>query len=496
MGKLRPIKGLNLAPKLDAFSYQQEAFYAIRDLTYAAIFHEQGMGKTKIAVDLILYWLEKGLVDTVVVVAKKSLVLNWRRELFYHTHIVPQILNQSRMNNFNVFNSPSRVVLTHFEVFLSERERFSLYLKSRDVGVVIDESAKIKNPNARLTQAIIDLAPLFKKRVIMTGTPVANRPEDIWSQIYFLDGGKSLGGIFTKFKKQVSLNNRLAYNEEKRIEFELNVSGIFKQISHFSVRETKNGSCLELPEKVYSEVITTWETIQYDLYKDYQTDLRGFVVRDGLPIEDRVDNILKRLLRLVQIASNPRLIHDEYSRNPGKLPYLIDLVQQIVDNKEKCIVWSYFNENVDWLAKQLIEYGVRKLHGRMNMDQRNRSVEKFLTNDDIRVLVATPGVAKEGLTLTAANHSIFFDRSFSLDDYLQAQDRIHRISQNRTCYIYNLVMEDSIDQWVDVLLEAKHMAAMLAQGDIDLLAYQAGMDYSFGDILNNILEIPENHEAK
>ena len=123
------------------------------------------------------------------------------------------------------------------------------------------------------------------------------------------------------------------------------------------------------------------------------------------------------------------------------------------------------------------------------MEERNKSVKKFLADQDCRVLVATPGAAKEGLTLTVANHVIFYDRGFSLDDYLQAQDRIHRVSQTKTCYVYNLLMRDSIDMWVDTLLQAKKLAAQLTQGDISLDYYRSQMTYSFGDILSEILNI-------
>ena len=75
------------------------------------------------------------------------------------------------------------------------------------------------------------------------------------------------------------------------------------------------------------------------------------------------------------------------------------------------------------------------------IEDRNAAIRMFKTDPDTKVLVATPGAAKEGLTLTVANHAIFYDRSFSLDDYLQAQDRIHRISQDQPCYIWNLICE-------------------------------------------------------
>ena len=122
----------------------------------------------------------------------------------------------------------------------------------------------------------------------------------------------------------------------------------------------------------------------------------------------------------------------------------------------------------------------------MAIEDRNKSVERFKYGD-AKVLFATPQAAKEGLTLTVANNVIFYDRGFNLDDYLQAQDRIHRISQQKTCNIYNLMMDNSVDIWVDKLLQAKQNAAFLAQGDYKLAKYQSVMDYSYGDLIKEIL---------
>ena len=110
-----------------------------------------------------------------------------------------------------------------------------------------------------------------------------------------------------------------------------------------------------------------------------------------------------------------------------------------------------------------------------------------MADQSVKLLVATPGAAKEGLTLTAANHVIYYDRVFSLDDYLQSQDRIHRISQTRKCFVYLLIMRDSIDEWIDLLLRAKHLAAQLAQGDISLDRYQSQASYDFTEIIKGIL---------
>lgn len=483
----------NYQVKHDAFPYQHDAFVAIKDLNYAGIFHEQGLGKTKIAIDLMLYWLEKRAIDTVFVVTKKQLVRNWEKEFAAHTFLKPRVLNTNKGNNFTVLNSPSRIVLTNFETISSEKERLKLYLKTRDVAIVIDESTKIKNPDSNLTKDFFELSDLFKIRVIMTGTPVANRPFDIWAQIYFLDHGKSLGDDFSIFKKNSNLSNDLNANEIKREAFEECVSQIFEKIKSFTVRETKNSGIITLPNKNYFNELCEFEKEQMQMYEKVKNDFELLIQKGDQTLLDESEASLKRLLRLVQIASNPRLVDELYSNESGKENKLASIIQEIIARGEKVIVWSSFIENVDYFYKKYKLYNPAKIHGRLAIEERNKSVEKFLHDDSCKVLFATPQSAKEGLTLTVANNVVFYDRGFNLDDYLQAQDRIHRISQVKQCNIYNIMIKDSIDIWVDKLLQAKQNAAHLAQGDYKLAKFEELMDYSYGDMVKDILGIEEEY---
>ncbi len=493
MKKVHLIKEPSLLAKYDAFPYQREAFEAVKDLDYAAIFHEQGLGKTKIAIDLLLYWLGKTSIDTVLVVTKKQLVQNWIREFKMHTSIVPTVLNTDKQSNYYVFSGPTRVVVTNFELLIVEKERFKLYLNTRNVAIIIDESAKLKNPDANLTKAYFELAPQFKKKVIMTGTPVANRPYDIWSQIFFLDQGASLGTDFKAFKRQTDLNNKLSNDEELQKGFENIVSNIHDKIKNFSVREIKSSGIIELPDKIYIREETEFTPEQEELYDRICDELKIEVIKAGQVIEDDSTALVKRLLRLVQVTSNPYLVDESYKGKSAKETVLDSLLHHIVDAGEKCIVWTNFIDNVEQFTKTYSKYGSVKIHGGMKITDRNRSVERFRT-EDYKVMFATPASAKEGLTLTMANHVIFYDRGFSLDDYLQAQDRIHRISQKKTCYIHNIIINRSIDEWIDVLLKSKQNAASLAQGDISLKEYRKVADYSFGDLIKTILST--NQEGK
>lgn len=488
MGKILISNSVDLTAKMEAFPYQREAFDAVKDLPYSAIFHEQGLGKTKIAIDLILYWLEKKDIDTVIVVTKKQLVQNWVNEFEQHTYIKPKILSSNKQDNFYVLTSAVRVVVTNFETFSTDKERLMLFVKSRNVAVVVDESTKIKNPGSKLTLAFFELSPFFKIRTIMTGTPVANRPYDIWAQIFFLDQGISLGNDFGSFKSKTNLSNDLGNKECKRVEFEDSVAAIFDSIKHFAVRETKNSGIITLPDKKYLSIFCDMETLQRDMYEKVREELQLDVIKGDKTLLDESQSSLKRLLRLVQIASNPKLVDESYDRVSGKEIRLDDILCDIINSGESVIVWSSFIGNIDYFFHKYKAYSPTRIHGNLSIAERNESVKKFKAGES-KVLFATPQAAKEGLTLTIANNVIFYDRGFSLDDYLQAQDRIHRISQTRTCYVYNFIALNSVDKWVDILLHAKQNAAFLAQGDYMLYKYRENMDYGFGDLVKEILNI-------
>lgn len=488
MKKIKEISAIDYTATKRAFSYQNDAFEAIKDLEYSAIFHEQGLGKTKIAIDLSLYWLSRKSIDSVFIVTKKQLIKNWQDEFKIHTHLKPSLLGTNRGENYYTLNGISKIILTNFETVEFEFERIKMLLKLRNVAIILDESTKIKNPKSKLTQCFIELSEFFKIKVIMTGTPVANRPYDIWSQIYFLDHGKSLGNDFISFKKENDLTNKMNKDEDARRRFEKNVGSIFTKIDSFCVRETKKSCGISLPEKEFISVYASFESEQYKFYFDVIKNFKVEIKKDGDIILDNDDECLKRLLRLNQIVSNPKLINDFYSSCSGKEIELEKLIKQIIRRNEKCIIWTSYVENVNYFCSKYSKYGAVKIHGSMNIQDRNMSIDSFKNDRNIRLLFATPQAAKEGLTLTVANNAIFYDRTFNLDDYLQAQDRIHRISQTKKCMIYIIMIKGSIDEWIDALINAKQNAAWLAQGDISKQEYRIEADYSYADIIKQILK--------
>lgn len=474
-----------LKSKFDAYPYQLDAFRAVKDLPYAAIFHEQGLGKTKIAIDIVLHWLNKDIVDTIFIIAKKSLVQNWVDEICSHSHITPSVLSEKKGSNNIKLNSPVILYIMNYEVIPSNLELISLFLETCRVGVILDESQKIKNPDSKLTKSFFEISKKFNKKIIMTGTPIANRPYDIWSQIYFLDSGKSLKLSFSEFKSKTDLPKQNSNNSWYFINF---LAKIWQLIRPFSVRETKESSGIDLPSKsIYSRMVNL-ENKQAKIYANYRNQLMHELIDvDGKPVIDDTEYILKQLLRLTQCASNPAILDHSYKDHPAKFKLLQELLSDIISNKQKVIIWTSFIANVEWLADHLKEYNPIKIHGSITIDRRNISINKFKKDPNCKIMIATPGAAKEGLTLTIANHAIFYDRGFSLDDYLQAQDRIHRISQTQECRVINLIAINTIDEWVDKLLSAKYQASRLAQGDITKDYFTNNFEFNLSRILQEIL---------
>ena len=477
-----------LSAKQDAYPYQLDAVRAVKSLPYAAIFHEQGLGKTKIATDLMLVWLVEDVVDTVFVVTKKTLVQNWVDELVFHSHITPRVLSGNRRENNIALNSPVLIYILNYEVISTNLDLIEQFLGTCRVGAVLDESQKIKNPDARISTCLHSIAKGFVRRIIMTGTPVANRPYDIWSQIKFLDDGNALGVSFAEFKATLDLPPRSASVSD----YGLVLADVMDRVKDFSIRETKRTAGLKLPDKTILTHFVELSPRQSAIYASYR-DKMAFELQDGVGLViDDAEDILKRLLRLVQCASNPLLVDETYSEMPGKYLKLVKLLDEIELKLNKAIVWTGFIKNVEWLSGKLHQLKPQRVHGRMSVDERNASITRFKTDTKCRVLLATPGAAKEGLTLAVANNAIFYDRGFSLDDYIQAQDRIHRISQTEECFVHNLIAKGTIDEWVDLLLNAKYQAAQLTQGDISLDEFSAAFSSDLSGALAQILS-PAEH---
>ncbi len=452
----------NYSPRLKPLPHQVEAITFLSQRDWAALFDEQGLGKTKIVIDTMLRGFAQGIIESAVVICKKSLLATWQQEIAKHSQLRSVVLRGSPKQKGLHYMWFAHFYLINYDLVSSEVERLKRFLLTRPVAVILDESQRIKNPESKATQAIHLIAAYAKKRFIITGTPIANSPGDLWAQVYFLDGGLTLGHTIEEFYKRFEIQER---PHKELVIDETGLEKLREALLGFSIRRLKE-NVLQLPEKTYKTIEVELEPQQRDMYENLRQQLFLEIQnQDGQTVIDDAENILKRMLRLVEITSNPALLDNAYCQVPGKFQTLDGLINDIIARGDKAIIWTCFVKNVRLLRRRYDRFGAAMLFGDIPIEDRTRIVNGFQRHDGPRVLIANPAAAKEGLTLTAANHAIYLDRNFNLLDYLQSQDRIHRISQEKPAYIYNVVGERTIDAYIDDVVYRKQVVAQYVYGD-------------------------------
>jgi SNF2 family DNA or RNA helicase len=437
--------------------HQETGTQFLRGRTAAALFDEQGLGKSRQLIDAVTQERAAGLLDGALIICPNTIKATWGEEIERYATVPYAVFGSGRTARRVAFRSLRAVFyVMNYEAVAAELPSLRALLRFKRIALVLDESHRIKTPTAKVTTAVQALRRDAARRFIMTGTPVANKPEDLWAQYFFLDDGASLGTSFADFKARFCT----AQGGYTRI------AELRSSMHALSLRRTKDAT-IDLPAKTISRVPVQLTGQQRRMYHELRTTL-ALWIKDltGDEILAHAENILTRLVRLAQLASNPSLIDAAYAETPAKFSALDELLPAYLDDQSnKVIVWTSFVANIPALQQRFSRYHPVPLHGEMDGASRQRSVAHFKNDPDVRVLIANPAAAREGLTLTQARTAIYLDRTFNLVDFLQSQDRIHRLSQTRPCEIILLVAQDSIDEFVDFSIAQKHRLARYTQSD-------------------------------
>ena len=309
------MKNKNYNPKTQAFSYQSEAVDKIAGDHSSALFDEQGLGKSKMVIDALIRDIKNGIIDCALIVCNKTLLKTWESEIRIHSHLSSIVITGGGKSRRKLLLTSTPFYLINYELVISERSLLQYLLKTKRFAIVLDESHKIKNPKTKTSASLLALRAHAKKHIIITGTPVANTPEDLWAQFYFLDYGKLLGNDYKEFKKKYSVDvhgGNSQYDEKILL-------GLQKRMLEISIRRTKAKVMPELPGKIYQRISVEMSPIQQRMYDTVRDELLIEIMRmDGVAVIDQSKNILKKMMRLTQIASNPLLLDKKYSEEPAK----------------------------------------------------------------------------------------------------------------------------------------------------------------------------------
>jgi SWI/SNF-related matrix-associated actin-dependent regulator 1 of chromatin subfamily A len=477
LSQMTPMNGSKKIPT--PLPHQREGTAFLREREAAALLDEQGLGKSKQLIDAITQDIRDGLLDGALIICPNTLKTTWTEEIERHSDCRYAVFGAGKKARRVAFRSlRAAFYVINYEAVAAELPSLRALLRFKRMALVLDESHRIKTPTARVTRAVHSLRSEARKRYIMTGTPVANKPEDLWAQYFFLDDGALLGRSFEAFRARFCTTEG-GYTR---------VDELRERLTPLSLRREKQGT-VQLPSKTVTRASVTLAGEQLRMYEEMRNQL-ALWIRDmsGAEILARADNILTRLVRLAQLASNPALIDSQYQEQPAKFTALDELLPSYLGvPTEKAIVWTSFVANIPALQMRFPQYRPVTLYGEMDSEARDASVKAFKSSPNVRLLIANPAAAREGLTLTQARTAIYLDRTFNLVDFLQSQDRIHRLSQTRPCEILLLMAEGTIDEFIDFSISQKHRLARFTQRDSDEIS-QADLALGKPDLLRALIE--------
>lgn len=455
---------MRLSYKIPPWVHQLKAIDKAKDMPHFALFFEQGCGKTGALINLLRYkyGIHHGILKTLIL-CPPIVVRNWVHEITLHSTIPDSkitALEGSQKLRLQTFkDSKNSIFITNYESLLMEE----LYDSFKEFGfkvLVCDESHKLKNLKSKRTKRAIKLSKETSYRYILSGTPIINSPEDIFSQYLFMDQGATFGKSYPQFREEYfeDLNARMPTHVyfPKWVPQEGAFARLNDKIQSSSFRTTK-AECLDLPplvrQKVFVELSAQQRRIYDTLEREFVAELsKGYVVAD---LE------ITKALRLQQIVTgyvtNDQKEEVTFQDNP-RLTALQELLNTIPQTS-KIIIWSVFRQNVRQLSEFLRREKILFLeaHGAIDTITKQENCKRFNTDDAVRVLLGHPRSAGIGINLTSASYSIFYSRSFSLEDDLQAESRNHRAGSEIHDKItrIDIVTPHTIDEVIVNALEKK-----------------------------------------
>jgi SNF2 family DNA or RNA helicase len=415
---------------------------------------EQGLGKTLVAIDAFRRLWAAREVEQLLVICPNSLKRNWVSELKkFAPELTVEIAEGSPRLRRQIFaRSKTHVVITSYETARSEVTAIIALVQRRLTALVLDESHAAKNWRSQTSSAARHIAPHCVCRWLLSGTPVTNTASDLYTQVEIIAPGKKVLGSLESFLDVA----------------ERDPESLRGLVDRLILRRTKD-QCLDLPEKIFTDVRIDLPSWQRELYDDMRTQMVCEIqAMSGEQYQAFATTALSQLTRLLQIASNPALVLPSTEGTPGKFEALDGILADIFSIPgRKVILWSNYVKTIRSLLERFGSYGTVAIYGETPNSDRQDIAQKFQTDASTRLLIANPAAAGSGFTLTAATYSIYETLSWRYDHYAQSQDRNHRIGQSKAVNYIRVLAADTIEEAVIQALERKSAVARSLLGDAD-----------------------------
>lgn len=393
---------------------------------------EMGLGKT---VQILAFLSRTSLSKPCLIIVPTSLLFNWQREF---EKFLPTICIYRHEGKDRLFSKEAllqkNVILTSYACFRSDA---ALLVQIDYQIVILDEAQAIKNPDSQTAQLCCRLNA--NMRLAITGTPIENRLEDLWSLFHFLE--PDLLGERKHFQAEI-LTAQMNTASFERIK---------KKIRPFLLRRRKEQVALQMPPKFEQTIFIEMSEEERRTYDRWLQNTRHGLLKkvslDGASAH-RME-ILEAILRLRQLCAHPWLIEEPIPElSSSKFERLISDLQEVVEEGCKVLVYSQFTTMLQLIEKTVLQKGWKYVYLDGSTKDREASVRTFQEDPEVPIFLISLKAGGVGLNLTAADYVFLYDPWWNEAVEQQAIDRAHRLGKTNAViarrYITALSIEEKI----------------------------------------------------
>lgn len=408
---------------------------------------DMGLGKTLQALALIQKAKEKDKQAPNLVICPTSVVFNWESEI---QKFAPSLkcLKLSGVERKELFKDIKKydVIITSYALIRRDIEK----LKKHEFRyVILDESQNIKNAESITAQSVKKLNS--KHKLALSGTPIENRLEELWSVFDFL----MPGFMFTQSEFNYRYVTPIVEREDKVVGKRLK-----SQIYPFILRRMKRDVAKDLPDKVeniaYCELTPEQKDFYLEVLDSTKQELFKSIEQNGL--EKSRMSIFSALLRLRQICCHPRLYDKENVKGinqSGKFEHLKEMLEEIISEGHRVLLFSQFVDMLDITREWLVKSGIKHEYLTGSTKNRQEVVERYNSDTSIPIFLISLKAGGTGLNLTGADYVIHYDPWWNPAVEDQATDRAYRIGQTKKVFVYRLITKGTVEEKIQKLKQRK-----------------------------------------
>lgn len=441
--------------ELPLFDFQKVGARFLKSLPHSLLADVPGLGKT-----IQTIAATEGSHNRLVL-CPKSLQYSWEEEIRkWCPGDSVFVVDGEKPARAAAWNSYVGWTIANYELLLHD---FDLVKKHEsDHGeweaIIADEATRISNPAAKTTKALKMLKA--KKRIALTGTPISNSPEDIFSIIDWI-APRYLGSYYQFLERYCVREPRF-----NRIVGYQNLNELADKVSRFMLRRTKQEVLKDFPPKMVENVVFELSPSEMKLYDAVRLQIIS-EIKHLIVNKSTLGLIPVKMLRLKQVTDHRSLITGN-AESSSKLETLKELLIPITASGEKAIVFTQFAQMAKMLFSELNIYEPRMIIGEVEAPDRQKAVDDF-TNDPKSKVIIMSEAGAYGLNLQAASYVVHYDSPWSVAKLTQREDRAHRIGQSKPVTVYNLIAKHTIDEYVVKVLHKKQKISVNILQDEDRL---------------------------